>query len=69
MAIKHGEVTRRLPGGWTLRWDSTEVDPAMRKATDKVVDEHVASLRELLGRPPEPARSAPRATRRRSAAA
>lgn len=62
MALVHGEVTQTLPDGATLRWDSTEVDPALRARMDAVIEDSVASLRELL----RPADSAPAAPEQRS---
>ncbi len=67
MAIKHGEITRTLPDGSILAWDSTEVNVVTRRAMDKIVEQRVNSLRELLGHSVKS--DAPKRAPRKSAAA
>lgn len=48
MAPKHDEVVRHLSGGWTVAWDANAVEPATRKAFDKVIADNARALREVL---------------------
>lgn len=48
-APKHGEVLIRQPGGWTVAWDAnTAVEPALRKAFDKVIEGSTQALRDIV---------------------
>ena len=48
MAPKHDEIVRPQSGGWTVAWDANSVEPATRKAFDKVIAHNAKALRELL---------------------
>lgn len=48
MAPKHDEIVRHQPGGWTVAWDANIVEPATRKAFDKVIADNARALREVL---------------------
>jgi hypothetical protein len=63
MAPRHDEIVRHQPGGWTVAWDANTVEPATRKAFDKVITDNARALRELLREPggqipPQPKRRA-----------
>ena len=48
MAPKHDEIVRHQPNGWTVAWDANTVEPATRKAFDKVIADNAKALREVL---------------------
>ena len=48
MAPKHDELVRHQSGGWTVAWDANTVEPATRKAFDKVIADNAKALREVL---------------------
>jgi hypothetical protein len=48
MAPKHDEIVRHQPGGWIVAWDANTVEPATRKAFDKVIADNAKALREVL---------------------
>lgn len=48
MAPKHDEIVRHQSGGWTVAWDANTVEPATRKAFDKVIADNARELREVL---------------------
>jgi ferric-dicitrate binding protein FerR (iron transport regulator) len=48
MAPKHDEIVRQQADGWTVAWDANTVEPATRKAFDKVIADNARALREVL---------------------
>jgi hypothetical protein len=58
MAAHHDEIIRNLGDGWSLAWDTTEVDPATQRAMDKVVKTNVAALKQALAATARPDRRA-----------
>jgi hypothetical protein len=66
MAPKHDEIVRYQAGGWSIAWDTNVVDPATRKAFDKVVAENTRALREILRSGPDQAVAATRQPARRA---
>lgn len=48
MAPRHDEIVRHQSGGWTVAWDANTVEPATRKAFDKVIADNARALREAL---------------------
>jgi hypothetical protein len=48
MAPKHDEIVRHQSGGWTVAWDANTVEPATRKAFNKVIAGNARALREVL---------------------
>jgi ferric-dicitrate binding protein FerR (iron transport regulator) len=48
MAPKHDEIVRHQSDGWTVAWDANAVEPATRKAFDKVIADNARALREVL---------------------
>jgi hypothetical protein len=48
MAPKHDEIVRHQADGWSIAWDTNVVEPATRKAVDKVIADSTRALREIL---------------------
>lgn len=48
MAPKHDEIVKRQSGGWTVAWDANIVEPATRKAFDKVIADNARALRGVV---------------------
>jgi hypothetical protein len=48
VAPKHDEIVRHQADGWTVAWDANTVEPATRKAFDKVIADNARALREVL---------------------
>jgi hypothetical protein len=48
VAPKHDEIVRHQSGGWTVAWDANAVEPAIRKAFDKVIADNARALRDVL---------------------
>ena len=71
MAPKHDEIVRHTSDGWAVAWDANTVEPATRRAFDKVIDRNARALRAVLGQTGQPSHSsktlAPDAVRRRTA--
>jgi hypothetical protein len=42
------EIVRPQSGGWTVAWDANRVEPATRRAFDKVIAGNAKALCELL---------------------
>jgi hypothetical protein len=48
MAPKHDEIVKDLGEGWSMAWDTNEVDRKTREAIDAVVQQNAESLRQII---------------------
>ncbi len=62
MAPRHDEIVRQLGDGWSIVWDTTEVDESTHRAMDEVIARQVDAFRAIVPEGPEEAERAGSAT-------
>jgi hypothetical protein len=48
MTPKHDEIIKQLGDGWSMAWDTTEIDEDTRRAINRVIADMSDDLREIL---------------------
>jgi hypothetical protein len=48
MAPRHDQIIKKLDNGWSVVWDTTEIDATTRHAIDKVVKANTDVLKSAL---------------------